>query len=85
MKHLIALLLMTTAVSAQVTAPVTLPLNNDKKEVIGTATSAGDGRIYLRDLKGELFATIVTDPTTKKQTFYDPSGNVISKIPGLNQ
>lgn len=44
------------------------------KAPLGTATYSG-GRIYLRDMKGEHYATIVMGPGG--QTAYDPHGKVI--------
>src|SRR5215467_6235303 len=59
------------------------PFTNKDGKVIGTATTFGN-RIYVRDLKGELFMTIVIDRDGTR-TIYDPHGKVIDQSPGQQQ
>ena len=77
---------MLTAASAQgIALPQTAPLTDTEGKVIGTATTLG-GRVYLRDLKGEHFATIMIGKDGTRM-HYDPSGKVLDKIsaPGKPQ
>jgi len=71
---------MITGTAAQTPMPRTVPLvNNTTKETVGTATFSGNS-IYLRDIKGELYAiaTIERDGT---KTLRDPNGKVLDTIP----
>jgi len=61
------------------TAPITTPLTDKDGNHIGTMT-ASDGRMYLRDDKGELIATIARD-RDGKWTLYDPNGKVLDQLP----
>ena len=55
-------------------------ITNKKGENIGTVTQTGN-HFYLRDLKGEHFATIVIERDGTR-TLYDPSGKVLDKVAG---
>ena len=82
MKSLIVVLMLAlaTAASAQVPMPPTTKpgmITNSAGEIIGTATAFGN-RIFLRDSKGELFATIQVDKDGTR-TMYDPSGKVLDQ------
>ena len=73
------------AVTASITAaqdpremPKTVPFNDKNGTQIGTATFSSGG-IYIRDLKGELIATIARDKEGRF-TLYDQHGKVLDQI-----
>jgi hypothetical protein len=74
---LIILMLIAQPASTQDLLPRTVPLNDRNGVLVGTGT-IHNGRMYLRDLKGVHFATIVVEQDGT-QTLYDPSGNFIEK------
>jgi len=65
---------------AQTEWPTTGPFTNKDGKVIGTATTWRN-RIYVRDLKGELYMTIVIDRDGTR-TIYDPHGKMLDQAPG---
>ena len=84
MKTLIAitLALMTTAAAAQdlrEMIPRTGPFTDKDGKQIGTATFTSGG-IYIRDLNGELIASITRD-SDGRITMYDPNGKILDQLP----
>jgi hypothetical protein len=82
MKWLVALFLLaaSSAMAQQMPMAKTLPLvNNTTKEKIGTATFSGRS-IYLRDLKGEHFATVTVEKDGSR-TLTDANGKVTDTLP----
>jgi hypothetical protein len=75
---IVAVLLMTLIMPAIAQTPRTVPLMGKNGEQIGTATFTGN-RIFLRDIKGELFAQIVVDADGTR-TMLDPNGKVLDQI-----
>jgi len=74
-------LAISTAASAQgFSLPQTVPWTDRDGKPIGTATIFGL-HMYLRDLNGELVATVVVERDGTK-TLYDPHGKVLDKVPG---
>jgi hypothetical protein len=91
MKILAITLAMLTPAAAQVSfllpptfvMPRTIPWADGRGgDVLGTATTF-DGKVYLRNTKGEHVATITSE--NGRAVYYDPSGNIIKRadIPGL--
>ena len=81
MKTLILAALLATATLAQAQQLPTKTVkfyNNKTGELVGTATYFGN-TAYLRDAKGEHYATMVRNPDGTAMT-YDPSGNIIGPV-----
>jgi len=77
----IALALMTTAAVAQdFNWPRTAPFTDKDGNQIGTVTFSPGG-IYIRDLNGELVASISRD-RDGRYIMYDPDGKVLDQLPG---
>jgi len=83
MKTLIAitLALMTTTAAAQSLneLPRNAPFTDKDGNKIGTVTFSAGG-IYLRDLNGELIASITRD-REGRITMYDPNGKILDQLP----
>ena len=82
MKTLVAAftLAMITGTAAQTPMPSTVPLvNNTTKETVGTATFSGNS-IYLRDIKGELYA-IATNSATAPRRSAIPTARFSTRFP----
>lgn len=57
--------------------PITMPWVDDQGVRQGTATRSGN-RTYMRNLKGELIMTVVSD--ANGVSMYDHSGNLIRRV-----
>jgi hypothetical protein len=70
-------LFLATLMMAQVPMPRTVPLTNAQGETIGSITFSGR-HIFLRDLKGEIFAQIIV-AADGTQTLLDSHGKVLEQ------
>lgn len=80
MKFLQTVLLLATVTTAQAQSswPATGTWTDTKGNTLGTVTHSGN-RLYMRNTKNELVATVIFDPDGTR-TIYDPNGKVLDQI-----